>query len=129
MLEPKRAVQERVILRRRSHIEPDAPQPVQRLEFRARDMAVIVPQRSALQGRPVDCKRHPKQKCKGCEVADVENGGGLGLGYHLPARNGRNLLCGGGGTAFFGHVAADFNGGCRPVAVILTSGMSVSTLY
>ena len=50
VLDPKRRVQERVVLLRGADLEPDASQSVQRLQIRSGDMPGVVPDESAPEG-------------------------------------------------------------------------------
>src|SRR5438094_10579867 len=53
MLDPKRAMQQRVILLGRAQVEPYPPQASRRLQLRPRNMGLIVPEHSSVQCRPV----------------------------------------------------------------------------
>src|SRR5580692_5255736 len=53
MLDPERAVQQRIILLGSAQLEPDAPQSVQRLQPRRSDVGIIIPKQAATKRWPV----------------------------------------------------------------------------
>ena len=65
VFQPERAVQNRIILLGGAQIEPDSPDTMERLQFRRGDMTVVVPQESALEGRPISYQRCQDKRTEG----------------------------------------------------------------
>src|ERR1700722_18160307 len=70
MLKPEGAMQQRIILLRGPHLEPDAPKPMQRLEGGTRNMTVVIPQKPAIQRRPVGDQHDAKTEDREASVPD-----------------------------------------------------------
>ena len=62
MLEPERAMQQRVILIRRTHFEPNAIEAPDRLQFRLGDVRIVVQEQTAVEGRPIDQEDRQQNK-------------------------------------------------------------------
>jgi len=53
MFDPESAVEQRIVLLRGAQVEPDAPQPVQGLHGRRRDVGGVIPNQAAMERGPV----------------------------------------------------------------------------
>src|SRR3954453_17876170 len=69
MLQPERAVQERIVLLRRTQIEPDAPEATPRLQVRAGDVHVVVPDQAAAERGQIHQERRTDDRCPAYKIA------------------------------------------------------------
>ncbi len=61
VLDPEGGVGERVVLLGRPELEPDSPEPVERLQLRTRHVRGVVPEPLAVPGRSIREERHDQQ--------------------------------------------------------------------
>src|SRR4051794_12274246 len=62
VLDPKRAVEDRVILLRRREVRPDAREAGARLQLGRGEVGLIVPEAAAVEGRPVAAERDDEKE-------------------------------------------------------------------
>src|SRR5688572_23712102 len=64
MLDPERGMQQRIVLLRGANLRPDAPESVRRSQLREGDVTEVVPQRPAVNCRPVGGQRRDEDETK-----------------------------------------------------------------